>query len=1284
MSNPSDKLPEDARTEAPPSPDKTSVPAAASPPLAEEEHTAAPNGLPSYMRSPEDAPAMREPDDRPVLAKDAQETVQTVADGGVPAAAGLTPGDAAAHAASSDAAVSSDVVDKDAPPAHSAFAVSPDGEAFPLPQASEADVAPAYGPSIAGPDGEALPPSEAAVREEEPALPPASEPFAPSEQPAPAGRHGFAAPLHDLSEEPGPEPSRQVPPAAPPRAESAKRGLFPSGKKDKKAAPPKSAAPRPSLPAFHKTHPVLMTPQTMPPSVWSRLFNGMALLPLLPLTLLLLLQVCFTLDARGLWYLDEVRYADVFQNLLQHGQGVILSLDGAVYADKPPLYFWFLRGLYEFFGSNAPWLLFVGTAVSALLYLWSALGLGSLACRVDGRTNSAAGIILLSSVCVMGAVHAAGMDMLFAALVVCSHTALYRAFVAPGAAYPGMILAFILAGLAVLVNGLLGLLLPVGSIVLFALWRGNTAQVRCIGISTAALLLGLLPFWGLPVLQAAGLLPAAQTLPPLWSLAILALPVLLLLAAIKFLPALRLCAALSLLLLVALYVLSGGAPESGFPGFPLLYVLPGGVAALFLLWQATPQRLFRLDFYIGLAAGLAVIGLWPAAIYFLTGNVDFILRTLPQKQVLDPILGTAAISDLWSFYLLRLPFLLLPWTLLLFFLPWHRLLGRNTREGLAASRRPEKEGLAFLWCMSIAALALLSVVSAKNSLHLLPALPALALLAGRAVLGLEGRQALLFRLGMAVLLFLAGVLTVIFALMLFGILPMPLVLSQHFPWTLPSHGGFFVAGALLLLFGAVIWLGLSSSRPEGVLALLAIAAVCLGYPLGAMIAAPLDPYRSPEAQALMLRAYAQNQYTPIAYNVEPGTYSYYSGFTVRQMPSLQDASSLAAQPQAKVVLALPVAELEAWADKPEGLGEVHRQWLGTRQFALLASPPLEGLAPAQPPFTPAPNLFAPIYKLLGISLDRKPAPPAPAAPVVQPPKKETPADAPTTAPDNAPDSAPGSAGAPTAQPAAPPAAPSEQAPEPAPAPSTPSEEPAGPDAPATAPDAAPETTPDAAPTPSDAPSAPDQPAGSDAAAPPADAASPVQAMPPDAAPETAPKADASSEPAAEPKTDAPSGKEAPSGATQTEAEPDTSGSATHPATGDSPAPAEPDEQGAAQEESAAAPEHPVEPAAQPAAPMSRQAVADEQPVPGGASAPAETPAPVDSSAPAEEAPAPSSEGTPVAADAPQNAPDAADAASAHSAPTEEAADSADAPDESQEAPSAAPSETDTAQTPQAQ
>jgi 4-amino-4-deoxy-L-arabinose transferase-like glycosyltransferase len=198
---------------------------------------------------------------------------------------------------------------------------------------------------------------------------------------------------------------------------------------------------------------------------------------------LYLLQVAFSLDARSLWYSDEVRYAGAYRSMVDSGNWLVMHLDGAVYPDKPPLFFWFLRGLDEAVKALMPlapfsvtvtetMLFFAGAALSGLLCLVAAHALASLVARVDRRTVLAADLILVSGFFFAALAHYLRMDFLFTACITLSHVFLFHAWVRDRAPLL-MALGFLFAGAAVLVKGPLGLALPLLTGPCFLIWQGR-------------------------------------------------------------------------------------------------------------------------------------------------------------------------------------------------------------------------------------------------------------------------------------------------------------------------------------------------------------------------------------------------------------------------------------------------------------------------------------------------------------------------------------------------------------------------------------------------------------------------------------------------------------------------------------------------------------------------------------------------------------------------------------------------------------------------------------------
>ncbi|MBU1230416.1 MAG: glycosyltransferase family 39 protein [Proteobacteria bacterium] len=195
--------------------------------------------------------------------------------------------------------------------------------------------------------------------------------------------------------------------------------------------------------------------------------------PWLALAVLAATQTAFTLSARAQWFSDEVRYADAYAGLLR-GRWLVLSLNGVAYPDKPPLYFWFLRLLDALPGMDDPAVFLLGAAASGLLVLYATL----LWARVLGLRTEAgplAGLILLSTLFFAGLLHYSRMDLFFTALILCSQATFCLAFRPGEEARRGRLcaLALVLAGLATLTKGPLGLLFPVLTTLLFLAWRGR-------------------------------------------------------------------------------------------------------------------------------------------------------------------------------------------------------------------------------------------------------------------------------------------------------------------------------------------------------------------------------------------------------------------------------------------------------------------------------------------------------------------------------------------------------------------------------------------------------------------------------------------------------------------------------------------------------------------------------------------------------------------------------------------------------------------------------------------
>lgn len=237
-----------------------------------------------------------------------------------------------------------------------------------------------------------------------------------------------------------------------------------------------------------------------PPTIASRLFTVLALIPILLPVALFLAQVVFTLDVRALWYSDEVRYAAAYQSMVNSADWLVMHLNGVVYPDKPPLFFWFLYGLDEAAKAVMPLLpfaftvtenmiFFAGVAISGLLCLLATHALASFVGRVDRRTVLAADLILLSGFFFAGLTHYLRMDLLFTAFITISHVFLFHAYVRDRGLLL-MVLGWAFAGAAVLVKGPLGIAFPLLAVLFFLLWQGRLLRFFRVN-SLLGLIIGL-------------------------------------------------------------------------------------------------------------------------------------------------------------------------------------------------------------------------------------------------------------------------------------------------------------------------------------------------------------------------------------------------------------------------------------------------------------------------------------------------------------------------------------------------------------------------------------------------------------------------------------------------------------------------------------------------------------------------------------------------------------------------------------------------------------------------
>src|SRR4030043_199188 len=116
--------------------------------------------------------------------------------------------------------------------------------------------------------------------------------------------------------------------------------------------------------------------------------------------IVLLLGFCFViyflnLGRWDLWNPDEPRYAQVAREMVQRGDWVLMHFNGQIYADKPPLFFWFIAFSSALWGGLTSFSVRFPSALFGTLIVLLTFFLGK--CLYSSRTGFISGLVLATS-----------------------------------------------------------------------------------------------------------------------------------------------------------------------------------------------------------------------------------------------------------------------------------------------------------------------------------------------------------------------------------------------------------------------------------------------------------------------------------------------------------------------------------------------------------------------------------------------------------------------------------------------------------------------------------------------------------------------------------------------------------------------------------------------------------------------------------------------------------------------------------------------------------------------
>ncbi len=230
------------------------------------------------------------------------------------------------------------------------------------------------------------------------------------------------------------------------------------------------------------------------------LFYAVVLIALLPI------MICrdFTPD-------NELRYLSIADEALRNHDFFAFYNHGIPYADKPPLYLWFLMLCRWIAGRHLLWLLALGSllpafGVIAVMDRWvtnynagmqTSTGAGFSSMSTDRRTASR--MMLMTSAYFLGAAVILRMDMLMCLFIVLSLYTFWKMYDGKAKKRDKWLFPIYLF-LALFTKGPLGILIPLFSILVFLICKRQLKQFsRYWGWRTWSVLLALCALWFLGV-----------------------------------------------------------------------------------------------------------------------------------------------------------------------------------------------------------------------------------------------------------------------------------------------------------------------------------------------------------------------------------------------------------------------------------------------------------------------------------------------------------------------------------------------------------------------------------------------------------------------------------------------------------------------------------------------------------------------------------------------------------------------------------------------------------------
>ncbi len=200
---------------------------------------------------------------------------------------------------------------------------------------------------------------------------------------------------------------------------------------------------------------------------------------------------CLHPFARDLWVLDEVRYGETVRSMIETGNFFTPHINGEIYPDKPPLFFWYLMIFTGLSGSIASSVFFIATSITGIACVIAAYFLGRLA--FDRETALIGCVIMAASFLFLGIAQFVRMDLLMLLFMLLAFHFFCKGYLTRRRRLYYLIYIFL--SLSILTKGPLGFFIVMASIIAYLIHKKDAREILRLklpqGIGIVILITGL-------------------------------------------------------------------------------------------------------------------------------------------------------------------------------------------------------------------------------------------------------------------------------------------------------------------------------------------------------------------------------------------------------------------------------------------------------------------------------------------------------------------------------------------------------------------------------------------------------------------------------------------------------------------------------------------------------------------------------------------------------------------------------------------------------------------------